>query len=175
MKKVLSIMAIAAVMLFAGKATAQVTIHAGYQLSSIQEDYPIFPYDNSASGFYLGADYDIPFQNPNFGVAPGIEFSYFKDMIDIRVPILFNWKMRIGTMNFGIYAGPVLNIGVDGDLYKDHGTNKTSVAVDGGIWLGYKMVRVEAGYSYDILDRETNLDNVSVHYNKLFVGLGFTL
>jgi hypothetical protein len=63
---------------------------------------------------------------------------------------------------------------LDGDLYKDHGTKKTSIAVDGGIWLGYKKVRIEAGYSYDIFDRE-DLDNVSAHYNKLFVGLGFTL
>jgi hypothetical protein len=144
MKKVLSIMAVAAVMLFAGKSVAQVTIHAGYQLSSIQEDYNVFLFDHNASGFYVGADYDIPFQNPNFGIAPGIEFSYFKDMVDVRVPILFNWKMRFDTMNFGIFAGPVLNIGVEGDLYKDHGTNKTSVAVDGGVWLGYKRVLKQA-------------------------------
>ena len=175
MKKVLSILAVAAVMLFAGEASAQVTIHAGYQSYNIQQDNPLgsYTYDNQDGGFYAGADYNIELNKQGLGVAPGVEFSYFKDMLDLRVPVLFNWKENFGAINCGVFAGPVLSIGVDGDLYK-YGFNKTGVALDGGIWIGYKQLRLEGGYSYDLLDRE-DLDNVSVRFNKWFVGLAFIL
>lgn len=179
MKKVLSIVAVAAVMLFAGKANAQCTIRAGYQSTSVSAsgDGVTVASNDGANGFYVGADYNFGLSSDNFGIAPGLVFSYHSDMMDLRIPVLFNWQEDYNAVNFGVFLGPVFNLGLAGDMYKESliKAKRFDIAIDGGIWVGYQKIRLEFGYSYGLLNRLDAAGDWTWTFNKLFVGLGYTL
>ena len=184
MKKVLSIVAIAAVMLVAGKANAQTTIHAGFQSGTVSAsgNGVTAISDDGVSGFYAGIDYNVAVSGDDFGIAPGVMFSYYSDMMDIRVPVMFNWREQYNAIEVGVQAGPVLSYGVGGDMYKD-GTfyKRFDIGVGAGVWVGYQKFRIEAGYTYGLLNRLNDDgkaffgNDISVKFHKVYVGLGFTL
>ena len=179
MKKILSFVAVAAVMMFAGKANAQLTIHAGYQntTTSVSGDGATITANDGANGFYAGVDYNIGLGTANMGVAPGAMFSYHKDMMDLRIPVMFNWSESISNdMTAGVGVGPIFNIGLAGDMYGDTWEMKRfDIAVGANAWIGYKQARLEFGYSYGLLNRFSGTGDYKWTINKFYVGLGYTL
>lgn len=178
MKKVLSIMAIAAVMLFVGKANAQITIHAGYQnlKMSVSNKTVTATNNDGANGFYAGVDYNIALMGDDFGVAPGAIFSYFSDMMDIRIPIMCNWRKNIDDFQVGVFAGPTIGIGLAGDMYDDPWkTKRFDIGINGGFWVGWNQIRAELGYSYGLLDRFGGSGDNTWTFNKVYIGLGYSL
>ena len=177
MKKILSIVTVAAMMLFTAKANAQMTIRAGYQNLHVEvSGSGTTTYtNNGADGFYAGLDYNINLNSAGFGLAPGANFSYFSDMMDIRVPVMFNWSEDVGNMLVGVGIGPIFSFGLGGEMYSDYGTKRFDLAVGASIWLGYKQVRVEAGYDYGLLNRFDGTGDYKWTFNRFFVGLGYTL
>lgn len=170
-------MAVATVMLFAGKANAQITLHAGYQHMTVSAsgDGVTVTSTNGANGFYVGGDYSIDLGVESLAIAPGAMFSYIEDMIDLRVPVLFTYSKPFDNITLGVFAGPVFNIGLAGKMYDDPiKTKRFDIALNGGLWVGYQQFRLDFGYSYGLLNRFDD-SNITWNFNKIYIGLGYSL
>ena len=108
MKKFFSIALVAAAMLFAGKANAQLSIHAGYQNETLKMSYESRSLSESGNGFYIGGNYNME-AGAGLGVAPGVYFAYSSysdesfNKMDIRIPVLLNWGMNMGEFGVGLF------------------------------------------------------------------------
>ena len=168
MKKILSFVAIAAVMMFAGKANAQLSVHAGYQSYSLHNN----GFSVSDDGFYAGFSYNAGLDG-GFGVAPGVYFAYVEDVMDIRVPILMNYVLHVNDLGFGLFLGPNVTVGIAGDMYGDIGNMKRfDVGITFGGQVSYQKISLEVGYNLGLLKRFDGADTKSNHF---FVGLGYAL
>jgi len=137
MKKVFAFVAVAAAMLVAGTATAQLSINAGYLngTAKYHSETTVLStttnYDTTSAmggGFYVGGSYNVELMG-GLGVAPGIYFDMIskKDetkiagvtsttnstFMDINIPILLNYKLTFGD-DFAIFAfaGPDVVFGL---------------------------------------------------------------
>lgn len=181
MKKVLSIVAVAALMLFAGKANAQISIHAGYQNYTITSHTEILGVSNDASdseaGFYVGATYDYTVGG-GLGVAPGLYFAYVEDVMDLRLPILLNYGINMDELGISVFAGPQINFGVAGDIYGDDNSNynRFDLGVTFGLQLSFKNIYLEGGYTMGLLNRWKDAPaDCNMKANQLFFGVGYGL
>ena len=178
MKKIFAIAAVAAAMLFAGKANAQVSVHAGYQNVTCVSSQPVIGETSVATdGAYLGFSYNME-AGAGLGVAPGLYLSYVENMIDLRVPILLNWGINMGEIGFGLFAGPDIVYGLSGDTYNEililRETNRFGLDVTVGVQLKYQKISLDLGYTKGLLNRWKDApDNCTYVFNKLFVGLGY--
>ncbi len=169
MKKILSIMAVAAVMLFAGKANAQISLHAGYQSYSMSAN----GYSVSDDGFYVGGSYDVQAANSIF-VTPGLYFAYVEDIMDIRIPVLFNYRMNMDQIGFGVFAGPTITFGLAGDAYDSNygGMDRFDLGLSFGGLVTFQKFSLEVGYTLGLLERYSGTDVTTSHF---FVGVGCAL
>ena len=152
MKKILSTLLAASLMLLGTQAFAQGSINAGY-LNSTQS------FKNSDSvnsnGAYVGASYNIAIAG-GFGVAPGIYYSLiannkgtaaeilgipvsgstkFREHA-INVPVYLNWGTDLARdSRFFVYAGPTVQYGLSSKTKGSVGVG--SYAAD-GIYDNYK-------------------------------------
>ena len=132
MKKVFAILA--ATMLFAGMASAQVSINAGLatQAKTFTGNVPVFgtytDRDTNMTGFFLGVSYNLPITG-GLSVAPGIYYQRLghntsTDMAittlhtksieqAVAIPILFNYGFELsdGVKLFG-FVGPNVTYGL---------------------------------------------------------------
>ena len=182
MKKVLSIVAVAAVMMFAGKANAQLSIHAGYQNNEMTTTASAIVVTTtgttSEDGFYIGGSYNME-AGGGLAVAPGVYFAYVESAMDLRVPILLNYKLNVNKLGIGIFGGPDITYGIGGDLYEENGVidvNRFDLGVTFGAQLSYNNISLEVGYNLGLLNRWKDAPtDCSKKVNQLFVGLGYTL
>lgn len=155
MKKVFSFVAVAAAMLVAGTASAQLSVNAGYLNSTVKShtEYTLlgntYKQDTSASmggGFYVGGSYNVDLIG-GLGVAPGLYFNYiwqteeetllgttFTDktsMMDLNIPILINYKLTFGD-DFAVFAfaGPTVRIGLAANTKTTNSANDKVVTDD---------------------------------------------
>lgn len=135
MKKVFAIVAVAAAMIFGGKANAQLSVHGGvltnvspYTISTSIASLTDTIGEYAGYGFYGGLTYNIAFTE-HWGIAPGVYVNYvgknednttagtqytdILSMVDINIPILFNYKVDF-TSSFGIkgFVGPNIRYGL---------------------------------------------------------------
>ena len=179
MKKILSIVAVAAMMLFAGKANAQLSVHAGYQSYTISAD--ISGYGSSSAsddGFYAGLTYDYQ-AGAGLGVAPGIYFAYVENIVDIRVPILLNYGIKMDQIGLGAFAGPQVTIGLAGDAYDDSSVGamtRFDLGLTFGAFLTYEKLSFELGYNMGLLNRlDSAPSGWTYKTNQFFAGIGYAL
>ena len=173
MKKYYAIAIVAAFMLIAGKANAQVSVHAGYQHPIMSDGFFSLKYN----GFYVGGSYNIHVAN-NIGVAPGAcltyaSFTYYGDKdteIDLRIPILANYGIDVNRdlRLFG-FAGPMAGI----NLLSDAGVKRFDLGVMFGAGARYQKISAEIGYNIGVLNRNDDED-YKVTMNHFFVGLGYS-
>lgn len=184
MKKVLSIVAIAATMLFAGKANAQITLHAGWQDAQYSISASGMSQDVSLSGFYAGATYDYDLGMASIFVTPGAEFSYCSfnengldlDQIDLRIRLWGRWNKNLNEdIVFGVFAGPSINVGIAGSIYDD-GSNvsRFDLGLTFGAQIRYNKIGIEGGYNLGLLNRSKD-DAVSFKFHTIFLGLNYIL
>ena len=215
MKKVFSILAVAAAVLVAGTANAQMSVNAGF-LSNINNTQTKFtnPLTNNevkndtmvsaGVGVYDGLSYNINFTE-HWGVAPGIYVDYIgkseentlgtysTDMVDINIPILFNYKVDF-TSSFGIigFVGPNVRYGLSAkssvkikatnttetaDLYKkDNSGNTPMTRTDLGLTVGvgvhFNAFQIQTGFNFGLLDRDPG-KNITQNFHQYFVGVGY--
>lgn len=172
-------MAVAAVMLFAGKANAQISIHAGYQNYSMTAEAPIVgSTTESDNGFYIGGTYDYKV-GAGLGVAPGLYFAYVEDIMDLRVPILLNYGINMDEIGISVFAGPQINFGVAGDAYSDDNVvdfSRFDLGLTFGLQLSYNNIYLEGGYTLGLLNRLNDAPtDCSIKTNQFFVGVGYGL
>lgn len=184
MKKVLSIVAVAAMVLFAGKGNAQITLHAGWQNAKYSIDYGSGSTDVNLGGFYAGATYDYDLGMASIYVTPGAEISYCSDKVndidlsqmDLRIRLWGRWNKNLNEeIVFGLFAGPSINIGLSGTVY-DKDLNKFDLGLTFGAQFVYNKIGIEGGYNLGLLNRlDGGSDDESIKFHTLFLGVNYIL
>lgn len=202
MKKIVSVLAIAAAMLVAGGAKAQISINAGYMsqqhkvsIGSLTDE---FKQDTALNGGFLGLTYNLPLF-AGLSIAPGAyvgytsvsqtvangDFDATTTDISLKVPVLVNLKIDLGDMDLLVFAGPTFDIGVStianysaesDDVNEFH--KNMGGAVGAGIQFG--LLRLFLGYNVALLGEDfdiTNTEDIKGAFagSNFFAGLGLRL
>lgn len=185
MKKILSIAAVAAMMLFAGKANAQITLHAGWQNATVKLEGMGSSWSHDYSGFYAGATYDYDLGMASIFVTPGAELSYCTyseegesaDQIDLRIRLWGRWNKNLTEdIVFGVFAGPSINIGIGGELYSDaDDISRFDLGLTFGAQIRYNKIGIEGGYNLGLLNRYSGEYDATIKFSTLFFGLNYIL
>lgn len=163
MKRFLTTVLAASLMLIGTNAFAQFSVAAGFVNSQTKFDINVLnviktSHNANLNGFYAGASYNIPVGTSGLGVAPGVYFAYMTDKdVDIyvasgdlvesylEIPLDLNMKFPIADgLNGVIYAGPTFAYGV---ASKINSGSTTIDLYDGTIsnYLDYNRIDVLAG------------------------------
>ncbi len=205
MKRFLSFVCLSAALLFSGRASAQISINAGY----IHQEHT-FNYQNGnldsllghldyMNGGILGVSLNVPLLG-DIGLAPGayISFAQAKTIVqdsawnfttsnfNLKLPFFLNFKVNLGAhADLIVFGGPVFNVGLSKlTNYKDV-ADQVDLHCDMGGTIGvgvqFSIVRVYVGYNVDMIDREdfslANKQSVKKAWegSTLFAGLGVSL
>ena len=163
MKRFLTTVLAASLMLIGTNAFAQLSVAAGFGNSQTKFDINVLnviktSHNANLNGFYAGASYNIPVGTSGLGIAPGVYFAYMTDKdVDIyvasgdlvesylEIPLDLNLKFPIADgLNGVIYAGPTFAYGV---ASKFNSGSTTIDLYDGTIsnYLDYNRIDVLAG------------------------------
>lgn len=199
MKKLLFL---AAVLLTAGAASAQITYSLGYINTSITSKYEATVGGITASktntesmnGFTIGLDDNINLTG-DLNVAPGVgmDFSMRKDgdikykKFGLYVPVDFNYGFALSSnLKLFVYAGPTFDLGIIKDAKDDNGNkvnyydkdlvvnySRFDLLLGGGAWLTFQdQLRFKVGYKVGMLNT-CKADNYTVKNNVLSVSVGY--
>lgn len=134
MKKVFSFVAVAAMMLFAGKAYAQMTIHLGYAPVTYTTTYNNNDSKMEMDGFFVGANYNVNLTG-DLNVGIGADFRYNTrtnaagasvfgvvatskttgTQMLIDIPVLFNYGLSLTKdLRVSAFAGPTFSLALSG-------------------------------------------------------------
>ena len=200
MKKIVTLLSAALVLLASAPAFAQASIGAGY-LSSTE----VVKSGNSSTartplnGFYLGVGYTVPITG-SINFTPGVYYgmaaksnaaSIFGLKIEgkqqdhfVNVPLHFSFGTELGSgLRFFAYAGPSLSLAVASkitsgsttyDRLKDNDSlQRFDVMLGAGVGLEFNdMIRFQVGYDWGMLNRY-NSNNYTVKRNQLTAGVAF--
>lgn len=193
MKKVISILAAAVLMLTATNAFAQMSVGAGY----LNATDKIENTSTNLNGFYAGVSYNIPISG-GFAVAPGLYYSalfsgkdgYFVDTKTTEqfanIPLNFNLNFELASdMTAFVYAGPTFQYGIssknsasagslniDSDNYKGDYYRKTNVLLGGGVGMNVNAFQLTVGYDYGLMNL-VDSDNVKRHKSYVKLGVAY--
>lgn len=199
MKKILFM---AAALLTAGFASAQVTYSLGYINTSTTSKYEATiggvtvsnTNTESMNGFTIGIDNNINLSG-DLNVAPGIGMDFsMREKNDIKykkfglyVPVDFNYGFGLGSdLKVFVYAGPTFDLGLIKDAKDDDGDkvnyydddnavyySRFDILVGGGVWVTYQdQIRFKVGYKAGMLNT-CKTDNYTVKNNVLSVSVGY--
>lgn len=202
MKKAISLIAIAAFLLLAGKTQAQgLGINIGFAPQSTTNFTP-----QEMNGFFAGVNYNHALSN-NIGLSFGGQVRYNMKkstttvlsasetttytQILVDVPVLFNFAIPFGNdVRLAIFAGPVLSYALKGNTNISENVLNTSTDFNwygeksnynqfdllgaAGVSLRYQTFRLFGGYRMGLLDINKS-DKVKSTTSGIFVGLGFVL
>ena len=202
MKKVLSTLLAASMMLLGTQAFAQMSVNAGHHNSTLATKNSS---DNS-NGAYAGLSFNIPIAG-GLAVAPGVYYSLLtsKETASIgsflqgsgtftehaiNVPVYLNWGMNLASdMRFFIFGGPTCQYGLaskvkydvsSGSLsgskthnnYDSADFNRLNVYLGGGVGFGISSLLITVGYDYGMMNQFKNTD-VSCHRSNIKLGVGY--
>lgn len=188
MKKIFAFVAVAAGLLFAGNANAQLSINAGFanQSKTFTGTMPVFgsytDRDTNMTGFFIGASYNLPIAG-SLSVAPGIYYQrlghntstdvaistlHTKSIEQaIAIPILFNYKFEVSNgIDLFAFVGPNVT----------YGLSKTFTA-----WLGDNEPEDPSADYYDGDDPTNSRLNLfvtfgaGVQYHALRLQVGYQM
>ena len=196
MKKVFAFVAVAAGLLFAGNANAQLGVNIGYAPQTFKSTYTNGSNSNttttSMSGFFAGVNYNLNLTG-DLNVSVGAQFRYntSKDTLVnanvgtlagaksenkntqslIDIPVLFNYGFNLNSdLKVSLFVGPTLTYALSGNTH-----NTTTVTV-----LGSENVSESDNDWYgDNTDRK-KLDvaatiGVNVQYNQFRLFGGYNM
>lgn len=200
MKKIVTLLSAALVLLASAPAFAQASIGAGY-LSSTEtvKSGSSSTERNPMSGFYAGMTYTMPIASGiNFN--PGIYFGYAtksnaasifglklegrQNDTFINVPLHFSFGADLGSgLRFFAYGGPSASFALTSKIVSGSTTydrlqdndslQRFDIMLGAGVGLQFNdMVRFQVGYDFGMLNRYTS-DNITVTRNQLTAGLAF--
>ena len=180
MKKIYFILAVAAAMLFAAEASAQIGVGVGYNLlNSVRKDADLQD-TNELNGFYVEATYDFNFLEKTWGelgIQPGVRFSYAGahdsdellgvhtksswDETYLDVPVFVKYSRELNKMGLFVFAGPVFSCGLSSD--SKVGTNDvvTKINVYERDAYGRFDLKLGVGFGVTCVDKL----NVKLGYN----------
>ncbi|MBO6078408.1 MAG: outer membrane beta-barrel protein [Bacteroidaceae bacterium] len=195
MKKLLFL---AAVLLTAGAASAQITYSLGYISTSTKAEYTLGGITSSKTtsmnGLTISVDDNINLTG-DLNVAPGVgmDFSMRKDgdikykKFGLYVPVDFNYGFALSSnLKLFVYAGPTFDLGIIKDAKDDNGNkvnyydkdlvvnySRFDLLLGGGAWLTFQdQLRFKVGYKVGMLNT-CKADNYTVKNNVLSVSVGY--
>ena len=135
MKKIFAF--VAAVVLFAGMASAQLGIHVGYAPQTYLGKYTsgstTISDTTSMTGFFVGVDYNVNITgdlNVNVGLQGryntssesntllGVTTKVDATQMLIDVPVLFNYGLNLSdALKISVFAGPTVNFALSGNTH----------------------------------------------------------
>lgn len=197
MKKILSTLLAASLMLLGTQAFAQMSVNAGYLSSTLASKNS----SANANGAYAGISYNLPVAG-GLAIAPGVYYSMITGKtLDlgsiatgtltehaINVPVYVNYGFGLSRdTKFVIFGGPTVQYGLasssklssgytdkslSGDNYKDPDYNRMNVYLGGGLGFQAGAFQVTVGYDYGMMDQYKD-DNRQAHRSNLKLGVGF--
>ena len=128
MKRIITTILAASMMLIGTTAFAQASIGAGYLNSTSKVTYSNKVHNTPYNGFYAGLGYDIN-EGAGFGINTGVYFSYILSNNSgsigsivsgslkttetyIDVPTRINISTDLGSIRASVFAGPVFSYGI---------------------------------------------------------------
>ncbi len=203
MKKILSFALVAAAMLFAGKANAQLNVHVGYAPQTYKKTVSVLGTDVNSTldmnGFFAGADFNMPLSgdlrldlganiryNTKSEENTGVKTTYTQMLID--VPVLLNYGLELKRdFRIAAFAGPAISFGLSGniknevagvstdaDWYGDDKNSRFDLSVMFGLSVDFTDFRLFGGYNLGLLNT-SKADNTTVKGSNWFIGLGYNL
>lgn len=127
-------MAVAACMLFAGKANAQLTVNVGYAPTTLTTTYNSNDSKMDLNGFFVGANYNINLTG-DLNVAVGADFRYNTKTVSdgatvfgitatsevthtqmlLDIPVLFNYGLNLNSdIRISAFVGPTFSLALNG-------------------------------------------------------------
>lgn len=195
MKKFLSTLLVASLMLLGTNAFAQMSFNAGYLNSTLATKNT----SSGSNGAYAGISFDVPISG-GLGIAPGVYYSaLFSKNTElfgfgtgsfqehaINVPVYLNYGFALARdTKFFIFGGPTAQYGLMSkvkhevgsvnatvDNYKDSDFNRFNVYLGGGVGFQAGGIIVSVGYDYGMMNQYKNSD-VACHRSNLKIGVGF--
>ena len=200
MKKIVTLLSAALVLLASAPAFAQASIGAGYLSSTeVVKSGSSSTERTPLNGFYVGMGYTVPIAaginfTPGvyFGMASksnatsilGLKLEGKQQDSFINVPLHFSFGTDIGIgLRFFAYAGPSASIAVASKIISGSTTydrlqdndslQRFDVMLGAGVGLQFNdMIRFQVGYDMGMLNRY-NSSNYTVKRNQLTAGLAF--
>lgn len=135
MKKIFTFVAVAAMLLIAGNANAQLGLHVGYAPQNYLGKYTsgstTVSDTSKMSGFFVGADYNINLTG-DLNVSLGLQGRYNtssesstllgvttkvdETQVLLDVPILFNYGLSLSdALKLSVFAGPTITYALSGN------------------------------------------------------------
>ena len=128
MKRIITTLLAASMMLMGTTAFAQVSVGAGYINSTAKTTYGSNVHTTPSNGFYAGFGYDIN-EGAGFGINTGLYFSYLLNQNSgsigsivsgtskqvetyIDIPVRASLSTDLGGLRIGVFAGPVFSCGI---------------------------------------------------------------
>ena len=126
-------MAVAACMLFAGKANAQLTVNVGYAPTTLTTTFGGNDTKMDMNGFFVGANYNINLTG-DLNVAVGADFRYntktetisllntdvTHTQMLVDIPVLFNYGLNLNNdIRISAFVGPTFSLALSGKSTAD--------------------------------------------------------
>ena len=195
MKKILSTLLAASLMLIGTQAFAQMSVNAGYLNSTLATKNT----KSGANGAYVGVSFNLPVAG-GLSVAPGVYYSgLFSKNTElfgfgtgsfqehaVNVPVYLNYGIQLSRdTEFFIFSGPTAQYGLASkvkhevgsinttvDNYADSDFNRFNVYLGGGVGMNAGGIIVTVGYDYGMMNQYKNTD-VACHRSNIKIGVGF--
>lgn len=127
MKKTLVVFALFVGILFAGKASAQVSFHVGFT----PEEWSVNSSTSTLNSFFVGGTYDLNLSGAldlaigaqlRYGTATGsssvwgvVGAKYTSTLVGLDIPVLLNYSIKLsGDLGLTLFAGPKLTYNFSG-------------------------------------------------------------
>ena len=203
MKRILTTLLAASLMLLGTQAFAQMSVNAGYLNSTLKTNNS----SDNANGAYAGVSFNVPLAG-GLAIAPGVYYSMItsKETASlgtiisgsgtfmehaINVPVYLNYGIELArdTKVF-LYGGPTVQYGLASTVkydanvagvsgstthnnYDSESYNRMNVYLGGGVGFGVGALLISVGYDYGMMNQYKGDNAPSCHRSNLTLGLGF--
>ena len=195
MKKILTTLLAASLMLLGTQAFAQMSVNAGYLNSTLATKST----SSNANGAFAGVSFNVPVAG-GLAIAPGVYYSaLFSKNTELfgfgtgtfqehalNVPVYLNYGFDLARdTKFFIFGGPtaqygliskvlheVGNVNATVNNYDDTDFNRFNVYLGGGVGFQAGALQITVGYDYGMMNQYKNTD-VACHRSNLKLGVGF--
>lgn len=194
MKKILTTLLAATLMLLGTQAFAQMSVNAGYLSSSLSNENSK---SLNANGAYAGISFNIPVAG-GLAIAPGIYYSMINGdnlaygllpigkMTEhaVNVPLYLNYGFELArdtkvflfggpTAQYAIANSVKVSDNIKGSNFDEKNYNRMNVYLGGGLGFQVSAIQITVGYDYGMMNQYKG-DNVpNFHRSNLKLGLGF--
>ena len=203
MKKILSTLLAASLMLLGTQAFAQMSVNAGYLNSTLKTSNT----SDNANGAYAGVSFNIPIAG-GLAVAPGVYYSLLtsKETASlgsvftgsgtftehaVNVPVYLNYGIDLArdTKVF-LFGGPTVQYGLASQVkydanvagvsgsktfnnYDSDDFNRLNVYLGGGLGFQVSALQITVGYDYGMMNQYKGDNAPQCHRSNLKLGVGF--